>query len=138
MQHELNALKSNHTWQLTSLPVGKKAIGCKWVYNLKSHLHEPINKHKACLVAKGFNQVTREEFSNSLSLIAKLATVKLLLAMIASKGWLAHHLNMINDFLHDFVDEDVYMKSPKGYVIAEPGQVCKLKRPPYGLKQTGR
>ena len=31
MQNEIQALESNHTWELTDLPKGKKAIGCRWI-----------------------------------------------------------------------------------------------------------
>lgn len=35
MRDEINALERNGTWKLESLPVGKKAIGCKWVFQIK-------------------------------------------------------------------------------------------------------
>jgi len=35
MVEEMNSLYKNDTWELTELPKGKKAIGCKWVYTKK-------------------------------------------------------------------------------------------------------
>ncbi|KAL0349728.1 UNVERIFIED_CONTAM: putative mitochondrial protein, partial [Sesamum radiatum] len=35
MKAEIQALESNKTWDITSLPEGKKAIRCRWVYKLK-------------------------------------------------------------------------------------------------------
>lgn len=35
MDSEIQALEQNNTWTLTSLPAGKKPIGCKWVYKIK-------------------------------------------------------------------------------------------------------
>ena len=35
MQKEIEALTANNTWEVTDLPKGKKAIGCKWVFKVK-------------------------------------------------------------------------------------------------------
>ena len=48
-------------------------------------------------------------------------------------------MNVTAAFLNDELDEEVYMKQPKG--LAVKGQehlVCKLKRGIYGLKQAPR
>lgn len=56
MQDELDALESNHIWDLVPLRVGKKIIGNKWVYKLKLKENGYIERCEARLVAKGFNQ----------------------------------------------------------------------------------
>jgi len=35
MEEEMSSLHNNDTWELTELPKGKRAIGCKWVYAKK-------------------------------------------------------------------------------------------------------
>jgi hypothetical protein len=35
MSEELNALEKNKTWELVHLPIGKRAVGCKWIYTMK-------------------------------------------------------------------------------------------------------
>ena len=35
MNEELDALEENNTWEITDLPEGKQAIGCKWLYTTK-------------------------------------------------------------------------------------------------------
>ena len=53
MNEELEALERNHTWAITTLPEGKKAIGCKWLYRTKYNSNGTINKYKARLVIQG-------------------------------------------------------------------------------------
>nr|KYP45413.1 hypothetical protein KK1_033046 [Cajanus cajan] len=56
MHDEYNALMKNYTWDLVSLPPGRKAITCKWIFKNKYKPDGSILKHKARLVARGFNQ----------------------------------------------------------------------------------
>lgn len=53
-EHE--SLMKNQTWDLTSLPLGKKPIRCKWVYKVKYKAYGTLDKYKARLVTKGFSQ----------------------------------------------------------------------------------
>ncbi|PNX83210.1 retrovirus-related Pol polyprotein from transposon TNT 1-94, partial [Trifolium pratense] len=52
MDQEIESIKNNDTWQLTTLPKGPNAIGVKWIYKTKYNEKGEIEKHKAKLVAK--------------------------------------------------------------------------------------
>ena len=52
MNVEMDALEKNETWEITDLPVGKRPVGCKWVYTVKYDAHGKIERYKARLVAK--------------------------------------------------------------------------------------
>ena len=134
MQQELAALETNETWELTSLPVGKRPIGCYWVYKIKHHLDGNIDRYEARLVAKGYNQIEGVDFTDSFSLVAKPVTVRAFLAIATSSSWLLHQLDINNTFLHGFLDEEVFMSPPEGDLAAKTGEVCRLRRSLYGLQ----
>ncbi|RVW62418.1 Retrovirus-related Pol polyprotein from transposon RE1 [Vitis vinifera] len=90
MQSELATLEANHTWSLTSLPPGKKLIGCHWVYKIKRHSDGTIERFKARLVAKGYTQLE------------------------AAQNWSLHQLDVNNAFLHGDLHEEIYMSPPPG------------------------
>jgi ATP-binding cassette subfamily B (MDR/TAP) protein 1 len=55
MKDEMNSLLKNKTWELTTLPKGKKALQNKWVYRVKIE-HDGSKRFKERLVVKGFQQ----------------------------------------------------------------------------------
>ena len=112
IQAELVAMESNHTWSIVLLPHGKHSIGSKWVYKTKHCFDDSIERYKAHLVAKGYNQQEGIDFLDTFSAAAKLVTVKILLALATSKNW---HLDVNNAFLHGDLFEEVYMDIPLGY-----------------------
>ncbi|KAL5821163.1 hypothetical protein ACOSQ3_023045 [Xanthoceras sorbifolium] len=115
IQEELQAMKANHTWTVTFLPIGKHTIGCKWIYKIKYRSDGSIERHKARLVAKGYTQQKGLDFVETFSPVAKLVTVKVLLALAASHQWHLAQLDVNNAFLNSDLFEEVYMDLPLGY-----------------------
>ncbi|GJV86250.1 ribonuclease H-like domain-containing protein [Tanacetum coccineum] len=74
MNNEMQALYENRTWELVDLPIGRKAIGSKWVYRIKYMSSGEIEIYKARLVAKGFNQRERIDYEETFSLVVKMST----------------------------------------------------------------
>ncbi|XP_074290316.1 uncharacterized protein LOC141617045 [Silene latifolia] len=134
MQQELDALDHNSTWELTTLPPGKKAIGCKWVYKVKYRADGSVERFKARLVAKGFNQVKDEDYKHTFSPVAKFTTVRTVIAVAAARGWPIHQLDINNAFLYGFLEEEVYMKPLEGYFKASRQWNVELTK---FLKQQG-
>ena len=100
MAAEISALEANHTWVLTPLPYHKRTIECKWVYKVKYKFDESVERYKARLVAKGFAQKEGLDYLEMFSLVAKLVSIKCLLAIVAVQGWYLCQLDVNNAFLH--------------------------------------
>ena len=139
MAEEMDALYSNDTWELVTLPPKKSPIGCRWVYTMKVGHDGQIDRLKARLVDKGYTQQYGSNYYDTFSPVAKIAFVRLLLSMAAMRSWLLFQLDIKNVFLHGDLAEEVYMEQPPGFVAqGKFGLVCKLRRSLYGLKQSPR
>jgi hypothetical protein len=130
MQDELTALEKTGTWDIVDLPDQVKPIGCRWIYKIKHHADGSVERYKARLVAKGYTQIEGLDYFDTYSPVAKLTTIRVVIALASMKNWHLHQLDVNNAFLHGDLQEDVYMIIPPG--------VCKLHKSLYGLKQASR
>ncbi len=86
MDEEMAALDANVIRELVALPKDKKAIGCKWVYKVKHNADGSMSRYKARLVAKGYAQTYGIDYEETYSLVAKMTTVRAIIAMAITKG----------------------------------------------------
>nr|GEY36835.1 zinc finger, CCHC-type [Tanacetum cinerariifolium] len=87
MEIELDSINKNNTWTLTTLPPDQKAIGLKWVFKTKKDAKGNIIKYKERLVAKGYVQEQGIDFDGVFAPVARIETVRLILALAAHHGW---------------------------------------------------
>ena len=87
MDEEYVALMKNKTWHLVPPRHGTNIIDCRWVYRIKKKPDGSIDRYKARLLAKGFKQRYGIDYEDTFSPIVKIATVRLVLSIIVSRGW---------------------------------------------------
>lgn len=112
IKKEPDALDANKTWCIVDLPPGVVPIDNKWVHKIKRKSDGSIERYKARLVAKGYIQMEGLDYFDTFSLVAKLTTVRLVLALAFVHHWHTHQLDVNNVFLHGELHEDVYMVLP--------------------------
>jgi len=139
MEEELSMIQKNNTWTLVDRPEGRKVIGVKWIYRTKLNADTSINKHKARLVVKGYAQIFGVDYSDTFALVARLDTIRLLLAILAQKGWKVFQLDVKSAFLNGVLQEEIYVEQPDGFLIqGAKDKVFLLQKALYGLKQAPR
>ncbi|KAL9260160.1 Retrovirus-related Pol polyprotein from transposon TNT 1-94-like protein [Drosera capensis] len=139
MQKELESIEKNNTWTLTELPPGHKSIGLKWVLKLKKESEGRVIKHKVRLVAKGYVQRQGIDFVEVFAPVAKLDTVRVMLALATNRSWEVHHMDVKSAFLNGELEEEVYVTQPEGFEVKDQKHmVYRLSKALYGLRQAPR
>nr|GEX84203.1 hypothetical protein [Tanacetum cinerariifolium] len=110
MNQEIEALHKNNDWVLADLHVGRKSIGCKWIYKIKYKASSEIDRYK----------------------------VRCLIGLAVFKNCTLFQLDVNNEFLYGDLHEEVYMSLPLDYYDKNETKVYKLVKSLYGLKQTPR
>ena len=109
-------------------------IGCKWIYKIKTPSDGSIERYKARLIAKGFTQEYEIDYEETFTPVARISSVRALLAVAAASKWDIFQMDVKNAFLNGDLSEEVYMQPPPG-ISVESNKVCHIRRALYGLKQ---
>ena len=108
------------------------------MYKVKRDELGAIIKHKARLVARGFVQREGIDFE-VFAPVARMESVRLLLALAAAKDWRVHHMDVKSAFLNGELAETVFVRQPPGFAVkGEKHRVLRLRKALYGLRQAPR
>jgi hypothetical protein len=107
MLDEMMSIEASGTWELIDAPPRVRPIGLKWVYKTKKDATGVITKYKACLVAKGYVLQQGIDFEEVFAPVARLQSMRLLLAHAVSQRWAVHHMDVKSAFLNGVLQEQV-------------------------------
>jgi hypothetical protein len=138
MQEELNNFKRNEVWSLVPRPK-QNVVGTKWVFRNKQDEHEVVTRNKARLVAKGYAQVAGLDFDETFAPVARLESIRILLAYVTHHSFRLFQMDVKSAFLNGPIKEEVYVEQPPGFEDDRyPDHVFKFSKALYGLKQAPR
>ncbi|KAI3796038.1 hypothetical protein L1987_38699 [Smallanthus sonchifolius] len=79
------------------------------------------------------------DFEEAFAPVARIETIRLILALSAILNWKVFHMDVKAAFLHGELKESVYMKQPEGYEKKRAeSKLYKLSKALYGLRQAPR
>ncbi|GJY14771.1 retrovirus-related pol polyprotein from transposon TNT 1-94, partial [Tanacetum coccineum] len=88
------------------------------------------------LVAQGHNQQEGIDYDDTYALVARLESIRILLAYACALSFKLFQMDVKGTFLNGCINEEVYVAQPPGFIDFEkPDHVYKLKKALYGLKQ---
>ena len=124
MEEEMQSLQNNEVWELVEPPLGRKVVGCKWVYKIKRDGDGRIERYKARLVA-----TLGADYDETFSPVVRMESLRMLIGLAARLK--LHQLDVTTQWAEE--------EQPNGFIAeGQEKLVCKLKRSIYGLKQSPR
>jgi hypothetical protein len=145
ISNELHNLQVHHTFDFVYLPIGRRAIGCKWVFKVKYDSDDRIELYKARLVAQGFSQIWGIDYTDTFAPTVRRESLRIFLCIIALLDLETGQMDVVGAYLEEKLDQNVheiYMKLPPGVATErrkhEPRLCLRINRSLYGLKQSAR
>jgi hypothetical protein len=93
-------------------------------------------RNKARLVAQGFTQIEDLDFVETYAPVARLESIRILLAFATHHDFKLYQIDVKSAFLNGPIFELVYVEQPPGFEDFKfPNHVYKLYKALYGLKQ---
>ncbi|GKA61340.1 zinc finger, CCHC-type containing protein [Tanacetum coccineum] len=85
---------------------------------------------------RGFRQKEGIDYFDTYVPVARITTIRLLLALVVIHNLVIHQMDVKTSFLNGDFEEELYMKQPEGFVMPDnEHKVYKLVKSLYRLKQ---
>ena len=130
---EYAVANQRNVWEKAYLPEGRKAIDYKLVFKAKSNPDGTLDKVRARLSLKGFQQKPGVDYHETFSPVVKHATVRTQWTVAARKRQDLRHGDVTHAFFYSNLDEVIFSKIPPGLVLPGQGDCLKLNKAVPGL-----
>ncbi|QRW17416.1 Retrotransposable element Tf2 protein [Rhizoctonia solani] len=137
MEQEIATLEKQGTYDTSTLPPGRKAMGCQWVLTIKQNKEGQPIQYKARLVVQGYSQQPGIDYGQTFAPVVRLDSIRTLTSLANQNDWDIQQLNVTSAYLHADVEEELYMRQIP-YFDNGSSNVLRLRRSLYGLKQARR
>lgn len=134
-QTEMGAMDKNQVYEVSDRP-SCNVVGSRWIFT-KKVLANGTTKAKARIVAKGFTQQFGHDYQSTFAPVIHMDALRFLFSMVVKEKLVITQVDIKTAFLNGVLDEVIFMEIPEGYDDPD-GQVWRLKKSIYGLKQSPR
>jgi predicted RNA-binding Zn-ribbon protein involved in translation (DUF1610 family) len=114
MAHEYNSLVQNGTFTLVPKPTNKNILSCRWLFKKKINENGDVDRYKARLVVRGFQQKEGMDYSQTFAPVMKYSSLRILLAYATIYNCEIEQLDVETAFLNAKVSEEIYIQQPDG------------------------
>jgi len=139
MEKELQGIEDKGTFSHVSPPPGARLLTAKWVFAKKRDASGALQRYKARLVIRGFQQREGIDYKNVFAPTSTYTAWRLLMALGAGNNWPGYQLDVETAFLYGSLEEELYMATPASYYDLRPsaprGTALRLHKSLYGLRQ---
>lgn len=133
MNSEIESLMRYGVFEIVNRPNDKRVLKVKWHYDLKRDPTGAIERFKARLVVKGFQQIEGVDFGEIHAPVAHFTSLRILLAVAMKQGMKLYQIDVETAYLNSHLKEELYTEFPDGQ--GEQGKCWKLQKSLYGLRQ---
>ncbi|CAI7895016.1 unnamed protein product, partial [Closterium sp. NIES-53] len=135
MDAEMASWESTGTYVDEVPPSRANIVDGMWIFRVKRPPGSPP-AFKAHYVVRGFSQRQGVDYFQTFSPTPKMTTLRVMLHVVAQRGYELHSLDISTAFLKGSMHEEIWLRRPPGFTGSFPaGTQWSLRRPVYGLRQ---
>ncbi|KAF8750330.1 Reverse transcriptase (RNA-dependent DNA polymerase) [Rhizoctonia solani] len=123
MEQEIATLEKQGTYNTSTLPPGRKAMGCQWVLTIKQNKEGQPIQYKAQLVVQGYSQQPGIDYGQTFAPVVRLDSIRTLTSLANQNDWDIQQLDITLAYLHANVKEELYMRQIP-YFDTDPATFC--------------
>ena len=135
IQIELTTLIINEIWNVVVSFKNVNIVINKWIFKIKMHVNDTLNKLKIKLVARNFSQIYEIDYTDTFASTVKFDTLRLFFVVVILENFECHQMNVNNVFTESFLKKIIHMKFSSNVDLFFE-QTLLIRRNLYELKQT--